>query len=441
MVQPASDSTSSLGHCSRCNRLKSTACRWQLNCFPLSVQHRILVSILLATSAWAQSSPLTLARALELAQANNPQLAVASAIADGARAAITTAKARPNPEINYLAGRQSITQISASPGALQHWGVSQLLELPAVRQSRLAVAEAGRQTTDFLLSETRLALRGAVKQAFYQALRRRQEITLAEDNRRIVEDFERRIRIQVEVGEAARLELIRAETEVNTASAQLRSAQLRYTTAIAQLRALLGVRADEDLNLQGALDPALNLPPFTELRASAISSHPSLGRLRADVRRARAALRNEEILRKPQPTLLGEYERQPDINYFRLGISIPLPLLNKRQGPIAEAAAGIAQATASTSSLELQIASQLERAYGEYQVAGQQVHAYEDGSLKEAEAALSAAQTAYRLGERGILEVLDAQRVLRSVRYDYLNAQFDRQSARVELEQLRGSDF
>ncbi len=441
MVQPASDSMSHLGQYSRCGRLKSTACRWQLNCFLLSVQHRSLVSILLATSAWAQSSPLTLARALELAQTNNPQLAVASAIGDGARAAITTAKARPNPEMNYLAGRQSITQNSAIPGALQHWGVSQLLELPAVRQSRLAVAEAGRQSTDFLLSETRLALRGAVKQAFYQALRRRQEITLAEDNRRIVEDFERRIRIQVEVGEAARLELIRAETEVNTASAQLRSAQLRYTTAIAQLRALLGVRADEDLNLQGALDPALDLPPFAELRVAAISSHPSLGRLRAEVLRARAALRNEETLRKPQPTLLAEYERQPDINYFRLGISIPIPLLNKRQGPIAEAAAGIAQATASTSSLELQLASQLERAYGEYQVAGQQVHACEDGSLKEAEAALSAAQTAYRLGERGILEVLDAQRVLRSVRYDYLNAQFDRQSARVELEQLRGSDF
>ena len=399
------------------------------------------MSLLLATGAWAQTQPLTLARALELAQANNPQLSVASAIGEGARAAITTAKARPNPEVNFLAGRQTATRDSAIPGNLQHWGASQLIELKSVRQARLSLAEAGRESSEFLMSETRLAIRGAVKQAFYQALRRAQEISLASDNRRIVEEFERRIRIQVEVGEAAKLELIRAETEVNTANAQFRSAQLRYNTAIAQLRALLGIGASEEINLLGTLDPALELPPFSDLRAAAVTSHPSLGRLRAEVKRAQAGLKNEETLRKPQPTILTEYEKQPDNFYVRVGVSIPLPLVNKRQGPIAEAAANISQATASASVLELQLASQLERAYGEYQVANQQVRAYEDGSLKEAEAALTAAEAAYRLGERGILEVLDAQRVLRSIRNDYLNAQFDRQSARIELEQLRGSDF
>ena len=382
------------------------------------MQLLLLLFVVLAASANAQTPPLTLARALELAQATNPQLAVASAIGEGANAAITTAKARPNPEFNFLAGRQYLLQASAAAGAQQHFGVSQLIELPSVRQARLTLAEAGRDSTGFLMSETRLMLRGAVKQAFYQALRRRQEVTMAEENRRIVQDFERRIRIQVEVGEAARLELIRAETELNTATAQLRSAQLRSTTAIAQLRALLSLPASEEIRLDGTLDPALDLPPFAELRVASLASHPSLGRLRAESRRAQANLRNEETLRKPQPTLLSEYERQPDNHYWRVGITIPLPFVNKRQGQIAEAAAGISQANASASVLELQLASQLERAYGEYQVASQQVRAYEDGSLKEAEAALSAAEAAYRLGERGILEVLDAQRVLRSIRYD-----------------------
>ncbi|MCU1328238.1 MAG: outer membrane protein [Bryobacterales bacterium] len=384
---------------------------------------------------------MTLSRALELAAANNPQLRVAAAIGEGARAAVTTARARPNPDFNYVTGRQHLLQPSAAAGGQQHFGVAQLIELPSVRQARLNVAEIGRESTDYLLAETQLALRGAVKQAFYQALRRRQEIAMAEESRRIVEDLERRIRIQVQVGEAARLELIRAETEVNAANAQLRGAQLRLTTAVAQLRALLGLPATEDITLDGTLSPALDLPAFADLRNAALATHPALARLRTEVRRARAILNNEETLRKPQPTLLSEYERQPDNHYWRVGVSIPLPLANRRQGPIAEAAAGISQATASTSAFELEITSQLERAYGEYQVASQQLRAYEDGSLREAEAALAAAETAYRLGERGILEVLDAQRVLRSIRFDYLNAQFDRQSARIELEQLRGSDF
>jgi cobalt-zinc-cadmium efflux system outer membrane protein len=76
-----------------------------------------------------------------------------------------------------------------------------------------------------------------------------------------------------------------------------------------------------------------------------------------------------------------------------------------------------------------------------YQVADQQVQIAETGTVRQAEAAVEAAQAAFKFGERGILEVLDAQRVLRSARLDYLNAQFDRQQALIELEQLRAIDL
>ena len=52
-----------------------------------------------------------------------------------------------------------------------------------------------------------------------------------------------------------------------------------------------------------------------------------------------------------------------------------------------------------------------------------------------------AAETAYQLGERGILEVLDAQRVLYSVRVDYMTAQYERQDALIEIDQLRAVDL
>jgi cobalt-zinc-cadmium efflux system outer membrane protein len=75
-----------------------------------------------------------------------------------------------------------------------------------------------------------------------------------------------------------------------------------------------------------------------------------------------------------------------------------------------------------------------------YELASQQIASLERGVLREAEAALSAAEAAFRFGERGIIEVLDAQRVLRSVRADFLNAQYDQQAALIELEQLRAAD-
>ena len=89
----------------------------------------------------------------------------------------------------------------------------------------------------------------------------------------------------------------------------------------------------------------------------------------------------------------------------------------------------------------MELLAGLERAYNMYQIATQQLQIFETGTLREAQAAVEAAQAAFKFGERGILEVLDAQRVLRSARLDYLNARFDRQQALIELEQLRAIDL
>ncbi len=62
---------------------------------------------------------------------------------------------------------------------------------------------------------------------------------------------------------------------------------------------------------------------------------------------------------------------------------------------------------------------------------------FEGGIVTEAELALNIAQTAYRLGERGFIEVLDTQRVLRGVLAELLQARFELQSASAEIDRLR----
>ena len=72
------------------------------------------------------------------------------------------------------------------------------------------------------------------------------------------------------------------------------------------------------------------------------------------------------------------------------------------------------------------------------EIARLRIEALGQGSMREAEAALRVAQAAYRFGERGILDVLDAQRVLRSVRTDLIDARYQLQASRIALEQLTG---
>ncbi len=393
------------------------------------------------TALWAQLNPaaesLTLEQALQLAEASNPRLKVAQAYADGAEASILTARAYPNPEFQTFVGNQYQRLFGAAPGLLQHYSASQQIELPSVRQTRLLAAQQGRRTGDFVRIEARLYVRSSVKQAFFNALRRRAEVALAQESFRLTEDLRRRIEVQVQVGEAARLELTRADSELAVARTFYNSAVLRYRNALAVLRTAVSAPLPAQFEPDGKIDLSPTLPPLEEIRAEMLAKHPSHLALRSEIERARARLDNEIAQRKPAPIVRGEFERQPDLGFYRFGISIPVPIWNRREGPIGEAAAQLNQARAALQLREVEMASAIEATYGLYEVARQQVASFEQGVLQEAEVAVRAAEAAFRFGERGIIEVLDAQRVLRTVRLDYLNAQYDLQSALVEMEQLR----
>lgn len=390
--------------------------------------------------AWSQGEVLTLEKALALAEQSNPQLRAGAAAVEGAQASITTARQRPNPVASANFGGQSGFNFGNVNGVVGLYNFSQPLEWNSVRQSRIRVAEMGRDSSEQAMREVRLAVRSTVKQAFFDVLRRDAEMDLAEGNLKLIDDLRRRIAVQVDVGEAARLELIRADAEVASARIQVRSSELRRATAIAGLRAAIGGPLGE-FKPEGKLDSPGILPPLNTLREEVLERHPGLSQAQAEIRRSEARLGLERDLRRPQPGVQTEVEQQPGMVLFRVGVNLAIPAWHQRQGEIAEASAALRQSRALADVRRLEIGAALERAYGVYLVANEQLAAFETGALRQAEAALQAAEAAFRFGERGIIEVLDAQRVLRGVRQDFLTAQFDRQAALIELERLQAVEL
>jgi outer membrane protein, heavy metal efflux system len=353
---------------------------------------------------------------------------------------VITARARPNPSVTFgTLGRQRAIVQGTVPGMLHGITINQPLELPRLRKTRINAAEIGRGSSQYALSETRLAVRASVKQSFYEVLRRKGEVDLSRGNLQLLEDLRRRIETQVKVGEAARLELTRADAEVAAARIQVQSAELRKSAAVSALYAAVGVPLG-DVDPDGPLDRPVPLPPLDALRNEVMGSHPAIALANSETRRAAAYLEHQRAQRTPQPTVWADVFRQPDVAQYRYGVTIDLPFWNRREGQIAEAVAAGRQAASFAEQRRLEIAAMLERAYKMYQIATQQVDLFEAGTLRLAETAVKAAEVAFRFGERSILEVLDAQRVLRAARLDYLNAQFDRQQALIELEQLRAID-
>ena len=395
-----------------------------------------LLALAMIASPMASAAPLTLEEALRLTAVHSPKIAAARAQEQGAHAALKTALAYPNPEMELASGVSYPRQIDGMSGRNELLGLSQQLELPSLRAARRRIAEAGIVSGTAALGDAQINQQSSVKQAFFDVLRRQEESRLAAENHTLLLQIRNRVKIKVDVGESPRYELVKSEAEVLTAESATRSAELRVTQARDKLRALIGAPLEANFDVVAKTFPVADLPELDNLRRDLLAHQPLLKAAEAERSRAQARLEQEHASRLPQPIIKVSADRDPDISQWRAGMVLPLPLWNRREGPISEAVAGVHRADAEARQIHLILLAELDQAYSRYQIAKRQVQTFESGLMKEAENAMMVAEAAYRFGERGILDYLDAQRVLRTTRVDYLNARYELQAALIEIERL-----
>jgi cobalt-zinc-cadmium efflux system outer membrane protein len=382
----------------------------------------------------------SLQQVLEIAFNEHPSVRVAKAQEAAAIANVTTAKSFANPEVEVGAGPSRYR--SGTHETRNNWGValSQPLEFSDVRSARREIAESNVSVASLNAEINQVELRAKVKQAFYQVLQRQDALRLVEDDRNLLQQIRERVKLRVDIGESPRYELIKADTEALAAERDYQAALVRVAEAKAYLQGLVSPSMSSDYVLMGELPMKRNLPAIESLREQ-ISQSPYLRQVRAASQTADAKLRLEQNLRNPGLTVKAGIEQDPDLTSFRLGLAVPLPLWNQRQGQIAEASANINQVQAQLSDKELALNRDLESAYQRYVIAKNQLNSFETGLLSQAESVLKVAESAYRYGERGILEYLDAQRTYRLVKRDYLAARFDYVSTMLEIERLAGAEL
>jgi cobalt-zinc-cadmium efflux system outer membrane protein len=400
----------------------------------------LLAGFMHSHAAYAAPS-FTLEQIVTIAAEQNPSINISKAREDSAAASVITATTYANPQFEFGAGPTSY-RTPGGQGNSGNWGLalSQPLDFPGVRNAKKEVAENNVKVATLGLELTKTDVRARVKSAFYDVLQRQAVLEIAEADSNLLKDIRGRVKLRVDVGESPKYELIKADTEALAAERDYQAARVRVTEAKAYLRGLIGAAVPEDYNLTGELPLSSSLPRIDELR-DRINDATQLKQIRAAIKTSEANLRLQEQLRNPGLTVRAGVEQDPDLRQLRLGISIPLPVWDKRSGPIAQAAAEVREVNAILSERELAIKRDIESAYQRYLIAQQQVAAFENGLLSQAEAVLKVAEAAYRFGERGILDYLDAQRTKRVVRKDYLSARYEYINTMLEIERLLGYEL
>lgn len=389
-----------------------------------------------AVSATAQRLPqLSLNEVVRAVLDHNADLRAVQQSQVSARAGVVTASALPNPKLEWNQGRNSARVPGTSSGSVQGWTVALPLENPSVRGARVDAAKAGEQGSIHHVDATRNALVAQVRLRAYELVLREAETDAAQEAVRLLDQIHERVSVRVASGEAARYELIKADAEIIHARQQEQTARLRAEQAQLSLGRLAAGQLPVRFQLDVSLEDPLRIEDMDDIDPM---EHPELRQLKAEVDRAQARLDGAKAGRWPGVELRYGQTREPDVRQNMVGVSIQIPLLDQHRGPVDEAASELERMRLQLEGRQIELRQQTLQAWKELEMARVRTQALSQGSVREAEAALRVAEAAYRFGERGILDVLDAQRVLRSVRADLLDARYQLQSARIQLEFLAG---
>lgn len=399
-----------------------------------------VLAVCLAVSGAARAATVTLPDALGMAERNNASLQAVIARQDGARAATVTARQLPNPDLDVIAGPVRPRGPGGPDGHAIGFTFAQPLDYAGVRAVRAQVADLGSESAEAAVRTLRRSLYARVKVLFFQVLQRQEQLRIAEEELLALQQIRDRVNLRVQLGEAPRLDLIRADTEVLNARRNRDSSMVRVEQSRGSLAVVIGMPEGQSLRVEGVLPALTSLPSLSDFRERALRSNPELVQLEAEQRRARARVELEQKLRTPQVRVLAGHDVEPDQTRWRLGLSIPLPLFNQRQGQILEAQAEASVADAQFLARRQQLLGELDFALAGFSIARQQVDAFEGGLIRQAEQTVRVAEAAYRFGERGIIDFLDAQRTLRGVRQEYINALYEARYALIEVERLVGVD-
>src|SRR5581483_1275870 len=306
------------------------------------------------TNAAPGTNVLTLNDAIRLALADNPDIRVLSADIAAARGEVTTAKTWQNPEVSVAPGFKTIRDPSTTEFH-GDFGLEQTFEWPGKRALRRAVAEKNVAVRQLALAGFRSQLAIQVRRAYFTLLATRGVVELREQKLTLAKSFADAAKKKVEGGFAPEFEATKAEVEVVGAQRVLRQAQAQHDAARVTLNALMGRKPTEPLTVTGALGDGVAMPDQFTLLDKALSQNPAVKVQEAEAERTGLSLQSIRKSRLPDfkvgPSL--EYTRDEQIVGF--GLSLPLPLWDKKKGEIATATAAQEKALAELDKLRREI--------------------------------------------------------------------------------------
>ncbi len=412
----------------------------------------VIVSVFSSSLVRAEEPVLSLPEAIEYSLQNNGDLKALREEKGIRDAGKVRAGLLPNPTLDVEAGTGALTG-SRDENNLSV-GVSQEFPLAGKRDKRLTIAERELDMYRWQLADRERLLRDEVKTAFYDALLAKERVALADRsivlNKQLLDVTKERLAAgdipELEMN-LVKVELARSEgARIDVAKAMLQNQ--------ARLWTLMGLSIGNQPVISGKIDADISMAKSpADLKQLAMSNRPDIKALEAEKGRGDAETILAEAEKVPNLTAgffyshdqrtdaTGTWEEKVRDNLLGIRLSMPIPVFDKNQAGIQEARAKRSSSESRLTAITRNVEREVETAYVSYQNATTVLSLYKADIIPQLEENLKLTQEAYRLGEVGILSVIQEQKKFFEVSDGYLTALHDRQTAFVKLESAVATDI
>ncbi len=306
----------------------------------------------------------------------HPDLDVARAEARTARAGVITASALPNPTFAFRP-EYVLNPAAGDSSWVADLGLDFLVETAGKRDLRTERAKKLALAVEVGTYETAWRVRSGVRAALLDHLFALHELDLLRSELEPRRESLDLLRRRIAAGEAGRPEVARAETERSRIEIEVRAVETQVTTSLAALAAAIGVPASavEGLSFSGlgrwppgrwdigAPPPEL---PLAAAREPGLLQRFDLRRALLEYDAAEADLRLEIAKQVPDLTLGPGYVYDQGLSKLAFNFAMPLHLLDRNQGPIAQAEGRRSEAQARFLALQARAIGEIEGGSARY---------------------------------------------------------------------------
>jgi len=395
-------------------------------------------------AAAVTNSVLALPEALSLALMNNPNLAVYSMEQRAADARRIQAGLLPNPEFEVsmenLGGPSSQEGFE---GPVAKFSIGQLIELGGKRSARRLVAQNEQTLTGWDYEGKRLDILSETTILFVQTLAAQNKLALAQSVFELAEDTLQTVSRRVAAGRDSPLEEKKASVETVNARIAAERAQREWDKSRKNLAVMWGQFQPIFGRLEGNLNYVVTqLPEWKRLR-SFLANNPDIARWEDELALRRAALQQAKAAVWPDVTIQAgiDHFRDTGTESYRAGAAVPLPLFNRNQGGIREAAANLEKSNNNRAAAFLSVERELFAAFQEINALHKEITALKTEVLPVARDVFDSVRAGYQQGKFSYLEVLDAQRTLFEAENRNIETLVNYHFIRSQIERLIGKDL